>query len=236
MISKWDSQIPIHEAKQRQKYCWTMKDGLYISLQKDRIYQNIYGWFCGKLKLSSREREILSNRECGIDAYIEQKPCVREEEIKRYFYRLGIQLFICYLSGTSDLHRENIIADGEYPELIDLETMPGAGKDSVMETGMLPVSCWGNTPIGLPVISNPKTSNIKLDYRQREVSAQDNILLCNGRWMAEEICIGFEDAYRTALGEREAINMLYIGRKADIYFAIRSSIVCIWRRPFRRIL
>ncbi len=179
------------------------------SLQKDRIYQNIYGWFCGKLKLSSREREILSNRECGIDAYIEQKPCVREEEIKRYFYRLGIQLFICYLSGTSDLHRENIIADGEYPELIDLETMPGAGKDSVMETGMLPVSCWGNTPIGLPVISNPKTSNIKLDYRQREVSAQDNILLCNGRWMAEEICIGFEDAYRTALGEREAINMLF---------------------------
>ena len=27
--------------------------------------------------------------------------------------------------------------------------------------------------------------------------------------MAEEICIGFEDAYRTALGEREAINMLF---------------------------
>nr|WP_305137011.1 type 2 lanthipeptide synthetase LanM [uncultured Schaedlerella sp.] len=96
------------------------------SLHKDRIYQGISRWFCKRLGLSFREREIYEMEGCGLDSCIECAPCLDKSEIKRFFYRLGIQLFICYLTDTSDIHGENLIANGEFPELIDLEAMPGA--------------------------------------------------------------------------------------------------------------
>ncbi len=96
------------------------------SLHKDQIYQGISRWFCERLGLSFRRREIYEMEGFGLDSCIECAPCLDESEIKRFFYRLGIQLFICYLTDTSDIHGENLIADGEFPELIDLEAMPGA--------------------------------------------------------------------------------------------------------------
>lgn len=46
-----------------------------------------------------------------------------EEGLKRYFYRAGGVIFLAYLLGSSDLHRENIIARGEIPVIVDLETL-----------------------------------------------------------------------------------------------------------------
>ena len=54
---------------------------------------------------------------------MEYKSCKTEEQLKRYYIRLGEQLFLAYLLGTKDLHYENIVASGEYPMLIDLENL-----------------------------------------------------------------------------------------------------------------
>lgn len=54
---------------------------------------------------------------------MEYKSCKSEEQLKRYYTRLGEQLFLAYLLGTKDLHYENIVASGEYPALIDLENL-----------------------------------------------------------------------------------------------------------------
>ncbi len=130
------------------------------SLRKDKLYQNINRWFCIHLKLNVRKRKIIETENGGLDEYVESRPCQEEAEIRRFFYRLGIQIFICYLTDTSDIHGENLIADGEYPELIDLETMPGAVRfckypesdigrikefleQSVLHTGILPGTAWG---------------------------------------------------------------------------------------------
>lgn len=98
------------------------------SLHKDRVYQGLVRWFYERLGLSSREREIYELEGCGLDTCTEYVPCLEESEIKSFFYRLGIQLFICYLTDASDIHGENLIANGEFPELIDLEAMPGAAR------------------------------------------------------------------------------------------------------------
>lgn len=146
------------------------------SLHKDRIYQAAVGWFYERLGLSLRDREIYEMEGCGLDTCIECEPCLDKSEVKSFFYRLGIQLFICYLTDTSDIHGENLIADGEFPELIDLEAMPGAAghrknrsdcqeacssrsvdsdirilrewvERSVIHTGILPTSIWGSDAV-----------------------------------------------------------------------------------------
>ena len=48
---------------------------------------------------------------------------MQEWELQQYYKRLGIQLFLVYLLGTKDLHSENLIAHGEYPVFVDLETL-----------------------------------------------------------------------------------------------------------------
>ncbi|WP_313509754.1 type 2 lanthipeptide synthetase LanM [Enterococcus sp.] len=54
--------------------------------------------------------------------FIEPKPCMDSESMERYYQRYGQLIGICYLLGMNDAHFENIIASGEFPVLIDLET------------------------------------------------------------------------------------------------------------------
>jgi len=81
--------------------------------------------------------------------YIENKPCISSDQIRIFYKRSGVLLALLYLLDATDFHAENIIANGEYPVLIDLETffhpfMPYESEcniginNSVLKTGLLP--------------------------------------------------------------------------------------------------
>lgn len=82
--------------------------------------------------------------------YIEYVGCTHAEEIDLYYRRLGALVAILYTLGATDFHYENIIAHGDQPVLIDLETFfrprtPILGTEtnednetSVLRTGLLP--------------------------------------------------------------------------------------------------
>lgn len=85
--------------------------------------------------------------------FISYKECDNIRQVHKYFYKAGIHLAIFYALGSSDIHYENIIANGENPIFIDLETlMHGVINssvfysnfkgihDSVIATGLLPFS------------------------------------------------------------------------------------------------
>jgi type 2 lantibiotic biosynthesis protein LanM len=55
--------------------------------------------------------------------FIKQEPCKNEEEIKRYYQRYGQLIALIYLTNGSDIHFENIISHGEYPVIVDYETL-----------------------------------------------------------------------------------------------------------------
>ena len=69
--------------------------------------------------------KCLSRPTYGWEENIENKSCNTKEEIERYYFRLGIHLFLGYALGATDLHGENIVAHGEHPVIIDMETYPG---------------------------------------------------------------------------------------------------------------
>ncbi|SIR56657.1 type 2 lanthipeptide synthetase LanM family protein [Priestia flexa] len=54
---------------------------------------------------------------------ISPKDCKTNEEVINFYERLGGYLATLYLLNGTDFHHENIIANGEYPLLIDLETI-----------------------------------------------------------------------------------------------------------------
>lgn len=133
------------------------------SLDKDIKYQQLYKYLCEKAGISCREVKCLSRPTYGWEENIENKSCNTKEEIERYYFRLGIHLFLGYALGATDLHGENIVAHGEHPVIIDMETYPGyitknSGSSteekaeikirekimtSVLNTGILPVLTWG---------------------------------------------------------------------------------------------
>jgi|GEM_PF-2933286 len=77
--------------------------------------------------------------------YIEPLPCSSPNGVKDYYQRCGALLAICYLLRGTDFHFENIIANGDYPVLVDLECLfAGVSNEStfdlftVYSTGLVP--------------------------------------------------------------------------------------------------
>lgn len=95
---------------------------------------------------------ILDRGDYGWVEFAEHRSCTAEEEIRRYYRRAGNLLCIVYALNGSDFHFENLIADGEHPVPIDLETIcqhrmaiGGAAEEmtqrlrlSVLATDLLP--------------------------------------------------------------------------------------------------
>ena len=54
---------------------------------------------------------------------MEHLPCRDHDEARRYYERAGMLLCLFYVLEGTDCHYENIIASGEYPVLIDTETL-----------------------------------------------------------------------------------------------------------------
>jgi type 2 lantibiotic biosynthesis protein LanM len=65
----------------------------------------------------------------GWTEFIEHTGCAAEEGAGRYFYRAGAWLALFHCFVASDMHQENVIADGEHPVPIDLETILQATAD-----------------------------------------------------------------------------------------------------------
>lgn len=111
--------------------------------------------------LDFRAVQVLDKGEYGWSEYVPAQPCASEEEVARFYERLGGYLALLYALEGTDLHHENLIACGEYPMLVDLETffqpyLPIQTEDqtpasrqglamlrtSVMRSGLLPHRVW----------------------------------------------------------------------------------------------
>jgi len=59
----------------------------------------------------------------SFEKFIEYKECKNQQEVTNYYKRFGQLIATSYLLCGNDFHLENLIAYGEYPVLIDLETL-----------------------------------------------------------------------------------------------------------------
>lgn len=129
------------------------------SLKKTICYQDIYGTLCERAEFENKKVPYIDYGDYGWEGEAKKQDCENEEQVKRYFLRMGIHLFLAYALSASDLHGENFLACGEYPVLLDFETLPGYAavadgeavdkqisnyiNSSVLKTGILPELIWG---------------------------------------------------------------------------------------------
>ncbi|WP_127532365.1 type 2 lanthipeptide synthetase LanM [Paenibacillus kobensis] len=71
----------------------------------------------------------------GWQQYIGHQTCANEEQVARYYYRMGVLSGIFHLFQSTDMHYENIVASGEMPFVIDMETVI---SNSIFKTGVVP--------------------------------------------------------------------------------------------------
>ena len=67
--------------------------------------------------------QILNRSDYGWMEYVESLPCEDETDAKHFYQRSGMLLCLLHILETTDCHYENIIANGEHPVLVDLETL-----------------------------------------------------------------------------------------------------------------
>ena len=196
---------------------------------------------------------------CG---WVGEETCRTREQLEAYYLRNGILLCVSYLLGSEDLHYENLIACGEYPVVVDLEMGIGSRgterareeltetervyKESVLQTGLLPLHAWNSegegvnvgainggggqlVPMRLPVVREAGSVRMHVEYGQPEMEEGKNLATWNGRFIEpyeflEPIEEGFERAYRFLMGcQEEAGRRLTLFRNTPLRYLIRDT-------------
>ena len=87
-------------------------------------FNELMDWFNQKgFKPELKGYKMIDRSDYAWEERVEYKSCDSIEQIQYYYKRLGGLLGILYMVNGADFHAENIIANGEYPTLIDLETL-----------------------------------------------------------------------------------------------------------------
>lgn len=116
------------------------------ALAMERVFESVVEL----LGLDLRALKVLGREEHGWVWGLEAGPCDSLEAVTRFHERLGAILALARTLGATDLHEDNLLAMGEHPVLLDLETLvspllthpsdlEGDQLDSsVFDTGFLP--------------------------------------------------------------------------------------------------
>jgi type 2 lantibiotic biosynthesis protein LanM len=100
---------------------------------------------------SLRTLSIVARDGYGWCEHVSPVACATQAGLSLYFQRAGMLLAVLHLLAVTDIHCENVIAAGEHPVVVDLETLlngwTALGEPwSVLNTGFLPR--WQAAPGG----------------------------------------------------------------------------------------
>lgn len=94
------------------------------SLVVEQHFQGLLGWLNERgAEPPFRLIDVLDRGSYGWVEYIAARDCTAAAEVERFYRRQGAYLALLYALEATDMHVQNIIAAGEYPLLIDLESL-----------------------------------------------------------------------------------------------------------------
>lgn len=119
-----------------------------------RWFQDVCAALNPSLSLPLHVRAILATPTCSWDSFVAAAPCSDAAMITRFMHRAGMLVRLAERLAAVDLHCENVLAAGEHPVLVDIETLfsattsPGGG--AALEAYLL-------SPIRSGLVSPPGT-------------------------------------------------------------------------------
>lgn len=89
-----------------------------------KAIQDLFQWANEKgLTHPLKTYNMIDQTSYAWEEVVETYPVKNEQELERFYTRFGYILALMYLLKGTDFHYENIIAHGEYPVIIDFETV-----------------------------------------------------------------------------------------------------------------
>lgn len=130
------------------------------SLALQAHFGDLVTWLSGVVAgLRLRTVRVLPRDGYGWRELIEHRPCAQPSDVDQFYHRQGALLALLYAVDGTDFHHENLIACGDQPVLVDVETLfhptlppiPATGSDpaltafasSVGRTALLPFILLG---------------------------------------------------------------------------------------------
>jgi|GEM_PF-3129889 len=91
----------------------------------NEVFEKVVNWFAGHDEIKKKPLPVrtVNFKDFYVQEFVEYKQCRAVEEIREYFYKTGVLLLICYVLKSTDIHSENIIASGNTPVIVDVETL-----------------------------------------------------------------------------------------------------------------
>ncbi|WP_419893122.1 type 2 lanthipeptide synthetase LanM family protein [Oceanobacillus kimchii] len=94
------------------------------SLEIDYQFERFINWLNSQeIKCELKTATTVSKGEYGWQEFVTYEECTEKSQIQNFYYRQGVLLAVLYIFKGVDFHSENIMASGEYPILIDTETL-----------------------------------------------------------------------------------------------------------------
>jgi type 2 lantibiotic biosynthesis protein LanM len=118
------------------------------SLNLDATFYRLLDWYNAHLPpLPLKVLTILNRQQYGWVEYISFGDCQTPANASHFYQRMGMLMCLVYILEGTDCHYQNLVAHGEHPVLIDLETLlhhrvessaHNPLSESVWRTNMLP--------------------------------------------------------------------------------------------------
>jgi type 2 lantibiotic biosynthesis protein LanM len=166
-VAEIDTGAGDHHRGGRSVLIATFSSGFKIaykprSLAIDLHFQELLEWFNERgANPPLRTLKVLDRGRYGWEEFVAAESCSSMAEVERFYRRQGEYLALLYVLRATDFHLENLIAAGEHPVLVDLESLfhpalvsaPGAESEwladecmerSVLRVGLLPRQIWFN--------------------------------------------------------------------------------------------
>lgn len=140
------------------------------SLAIDEQFQTLLRWLNEQGQQPAfRPLRVLDCGSHGWMEWIEAHDCTSPAEVERFYLRQGANLALLYTLEAIDFHYENIIASGEHPVLVDLESLlhPNIQRFS-SSFGPAERQAFGN-------VSSSVMHTLLLPYRPPEAEGQGRV-------------------------------------------------------------
>jgi lantibiotic modifying enzyme len=177
---------------------------------------------------------LLRNGYCWME-HVESAPCKDRAAARRYYQRLGGMIAAAYLLRAVDCHRDNIIASGEYPVLVDAEALSHA-RETKTESPLEILFRTGFVPNAKSLSSLQFRSSVLGKTTAGQHSPRIGAKALNAAQYEREIIEGFSRAWRCIIGTKgrraafarrlrrlRAFKHRWIYRSTERYNAIRRA-------------
>ncbi|MFC5286548.1 type 2 lanthipeptide synthetase LanM family protein [Actinokineospora guangxiensis] len=166
--------------------------------QMQARFADLVDWLNGKLAwLGLRVPAALVRDGYGWVEHIQARPCADLAGLDRFYRRQGALLALLYAVDGTDIHAENVIAAGDQPVLVDVETLlhptltppmtvapdPAtvALTSSVLRTGLLPTPVIGdNGAMDVSGLGGDRDAELPVTVALWEATGTDEMRLGRG--------------------------------------------------------